>query len=59
MMSIAVDPQFETNHYIYLYYTFKKYGICPYDQPEQPGQPRVALRLRRRNDMWTRPARSC
>jgi len=23
-----VDPNFSTNHYIYLYYTFKKYGVC-------------------------------
>ena len=26
LMSIAVDPAFETNHYVYLYYTFDKAG---------------------------------
>jgi glucose/arabinose dehydrogenase len=30
LMSIAVDPAFESNHYIYLYYTFKNNGTsCP------------------------------
>ena len=26
LMAVAVDPQFETNRFIYLYYTFMKYG---------------------------------
>ena len=30
LMSVAVDPQFSSNHYIYLYYTFKNNGsTCP------------------------------
>jgi glucose/arabinose dehydrogenase/PKD repeat protein len=29
LLGIAVDPNFATNHYIYLYYTFKKHGVCP------------------------------
>jgi glucose/arabinose dehydrogenase/Ca2+-binding RTX toxin-like protein len=28
LLGIAVDPDFATNHYIYLYYTFKKHGVC-------------------------------
>ncbi len=36
MMAIAVDPQFETNHYVYLYYTYKKDGICPTGQADHP-----------------------
>jgi glucose/arabinose dehydrogenase len=28
VMSVAVDPSFSANHYVYLYYTFKKYGVC-------------------------------
>ena len=36
LMSVAVDPQFETNRYVYVYYTYKKDGICPYDQPDHP-----------------------
>jgi glucose/arabinose dehydrogenase len=29
LLGIAVDPNFATNNYIYLYYTFKKHGVCP------------------------------
>ena len=29
LMGIAVDPSFASNHYIYLYYTFKKYPSAP------------------------------
>ena len=28
MTGIAVDPAFATNHYIYIYYTYKKFGTC-------------------------------
>jgi len=28
LLGIAVDPDFATNHFVYLYYTFKKYGSC-------------------------------
>jgi glucose/arabinose dehydrogenase len=30
LMSVAVDPAFATNHFIYLYYTYKKLGACQY-----------------------------
>ena len=30
LMAVAVDPQFETNHFIYVYYTWVKNG-CVYD----------------------------
>lgn len=29
LLGVAVDPQFEANGYIYVYYTFKKHGTCP------------------------------
>jgi glucose/arabinose dehydrogenase/PKD repeat protein len=29
LLGIAVDPNFATNNYIYLFYTFKKHGVCP------------------------------
>src|ERR671921_2638559 len=29
LVGIAVDPNFATNNYIYLFYTFKKHGVCP------------------------------
>jgi glucose/arabinose dehydrogenase len=28
MSGITVDPDFGRNHYVYIYYTFKKYGRC-------------------------------
>src|SRR5215211_361660 len=28
LLGIAVDPNFATNNFIYLFYTFKKYGVC-------------------------------
>jgi glucose/arabinose dehydrogenase len=28
LLGVAVDPHFTTNHFVYLYYTFKKYGTC-------------------------------
>ena len=30
LMSVAVDPAFATNRFIYVYYTFKKLGACQY-----------------------------
>jgi len=31
LMSVAVDPAFTSNHYIYVYYTFNKFGgVCEY-----------------------------
>ena len=35
LMAVAVDPQFETNHFIYVYYTWVKNG-CVYDDPNTP-----------------------
>jgi glucose/arabinose dehydrogenase len=29
VMAVAVDPAFTTNHYIYVHYTWKKFGVCP------------------------------
>ena len=36
LVGIAVDPNFSTNHYIYLYYTFKKYGVCEQNTAKVP-----------------------
>jgi len=36
LVGVAVDPNFATNHYIYLYYTFKKYGVCEQNTPNVP-----------------------
>jgi glucose/arabinose dehydrogenase len=36
MTGIAVDPRFERNRYVYVYYTFKKFGTCPIQSPRGP-----------------------
>ena len=36
LLGVAVDPAFASNHFIYLYYTFKKFGSCPYDATGVP-----------------------
>src|SRR5687768_6466948 len=35
MLGVAVDPNFSTNKYAYLYYTHNKFGVCPTGQPTQ------------------------
>jgi glucose/arabinose dehydrogenase len=32
MLGVAVDPNFSTNKYVYLYYTYNKVGVCPTGQ---------------------------
>ena len=32
----AVDPLFAQNRFIYLYYTFKKFGVCDRNTPTAP-----------------------
>lgn len=39
LLGVAIDPQFSTNHAIYLYYTFKKFGVCPAGDPTNPNIP--------------------
>jgi glucose/arabinose dehydrogenase len=39
MLGVAVDPNFATNRYVYLYYTFKKHGVCPTGQPTNANNP--------------------
>jgi glucose/arabinose dehydrogenase len=45
LLGLAVDPDFATNHYIYLYYTFNKFPSsvaadnCPDVQPTNPNNP--------------------
>lgn len=34
--AIAVDPHFQRNRYVYIYYTFKKFGVCPIEAPRTP-----------------------
>jgi glucose/arabinose dehydrogenase len=39
MLGVAVDPNFSTNHYVYLYYTYNKFGVCPTNQPTNVDNP--------------------
>jgi glucose/arabinose dehydrogenase/Ca2+-binding RTX toxin-like protein len=38
LLGAAVDPDFGTagNNYVYLYYSFKKFGVCPSNEPTNP-----------------------
>jgi glucose/arabinose dehydrogenase len=36
LLGVAVDPNFVTNNYIYLYYTFKKHGVCDQNTAKVP-----------------------
>jgi glucose/arabinose dehydrogenase len=36
LLGVAVDPSFAVNHFIYLYYTFKKFGSCDTQTPTVP-----------------------
>ena len=36
VLGTAVDPLFAQNHFIYLYYTFKKFGVCDRNTPTAP-----------------------
>lgn len=36
LLGVAVDPNFASNHAIYIYYTFKKYNACPRDSSTSP-----------------------
>src|SRR5262245_37694986 len=33
LLGVAVDPDFTSNNFIYLYYTFNKFSTCPTGQP--------------------------
>lgn len=39
LLGIALDPDFATNSYLYLFYTFKKYGVCPEKEPRRNDNP--------------------
>jgi glucose/arabinose dehydrogenase len=36
LLGVAADPSFTSNHFIYLYYTYKKFGSCPYNSAQSP-----------------------
>ncbi len=36
LLGVTVDPNFSSNHYIYVYYTFKKFGVCEQNTAKSP-----------------------
>jgi glucose/arabinose dehydrogenase/Ca2+-binding RTX toxin-like protein len=36
LLGVAVDPEFASNNYIYLYYTFNKHGVCEENSANVP-----------------------
>lgn len=36
LLGVAVDPNYANNHYIYVYYTFKRFGGCPANTDQSP-----------------------
>jgi glucose/arabinose dehydrogenase/PKD repeat protein len=36
LLGVAVDPNFASNHFIYVYYTFKKFTGCPTNASDEP-----------------------
>jgi glucose/arabinose dehydrogenase len=36
MPGVAVDPAFAQNHFIYVFYTFKKFGVCDFNTAQSP-----------------------
>jgi glucose/arabinose dehydrogenase len=39
LLGVAVDPQFTSNNFIYLFYTFNKFNTCPTGQPTNASNP--------------------
>jgi glucose/arabinose dehydrogenase/PKD repeat protein len=39
LLGVAVDPNFSTNHYVYVFYTYNKSGLCPQGAPANPDNP--------------------
>src|SRR5215207_9927929 len=39
LLGVAVDPNFSNNHNVYLYYTYKKHGVCPLQKPARNDNP--------------------
>lgn len=39
LLGVAVDPNFNSNRYVYFYYTFNKFNTCPTGQPTNPSNP--------------------
>lgn len=36
LLGIAVDPAFESNHWVYVFYTYGQNDVCPFNDPLRP-----------------------
>jgi glucose/arabinose dehydrogenase/PKD repeat protein len=43
LLGVAVDPEFEQNRFVYLYYTYARFGVCPEGEPANPENPNNRL----------------
>ena len=39
LLGVSVDPDFASNRFVYLFYTFRKFGVCPTGSPTAPNVP--------------------
>lgn len=39
MLGVAVDPNFSSNRYVYVFYTYNKHNVCPTGQPTNRKNP--------------------
>lgn len=57
LVGATFDPRFASNHFVYIYYTFKKFGGCPSDTDKVPVNRAVRYRLRGDSTLDPRSAR--
>jgi glucose/arabinose dehydrogenase len=57
LVGVAVDPLFRVNRFVYVYYTFKKFGSCPSRSQRAPVNRTVRYRMRQNGTLEARSAR--
>lgn len=57
LVGVAVDPHFLKNHFVYIYYTFKKFGGCPSRRKPSPVNRTVRYRLQNDDTLDPKSAR--
>ena len=59
LLGVAVDPDFQTNQRVYLYYTFNKFGTCAWLRPPSGPVNRVSRFVLATTTRSTPRARPC
>jgi glucose/arabinose dehydrogenase len=57
LLGVAVDPRFAANRFVYVYYTFKKFGGCPSRSERAPVNRTVRYRMNRDGTLEPESAR--